>query len=194
MYMKPVVLLAIDNDITKGSARIPQGLSLYNAISRCGDLLVSFGGHELAAGLSLKTENIEEFSKKFEKVIFEMKQDDFVKVVDIDVVLDTKYLDFNLIRDIARLAPFGQKNKRPVFVYKNLKVVSVSTLKENKHLKFKLQDDNFTVDAIFFKAGDRRDEVRLGDKIDVVLTMNVNEFMGYKNIQFLLVDFKKSIN
>ena len=73
-------------------------------------------------------------------------------------------------------------------------MVSVSTLREDKHLKFKLQEDNFTVDAIFFKAGDRRDEVTIGDKIDVVLTMSINEFMGYKNIQFLLVDFKKSIN
>ena len=192
MYMKPVVLLATDGEITKGSARIPQGLSLYNAISKCSELLVSFGGHELAAGLSLKTENIEAFSEKFEQVIYEMKQDDFVKVVDIDVVLDTKYLDFNLIRDIARLAPFGQKNKMPVFSCRNLKVMSVSTLKDNKHLKLSLSDGNVTLDALYFGGGDRRDEIVLGDKIDIACTLNVNAFMGNIKIQYMIVDFKKS--
>ena len=84
--------------------------------------------------------------------------------------------------------------KKTIFIYKNLKVASVSTLKDNKHLKFKLQDEEFVTDAIFFKAGDRRDEVIVSDKIDVVFTLSVNEYMGYKNIQFLLGDFKKSIN
>jgi len=192
MYMKPVVLLAVDGEVTKGSARIPQGLSLYNAISKCSDLLVSFGGHELAVGLSLKTENVEALTDKFEQVIYEMKQDDFVKVVDIDVILDTKYLDFNLIRDIARLAPFGQKNKMPVFLCKGLKVASVSTLKDNKHLKFSLTDGNNTLDALYFGGGSRRDEVVLGDKIDIACTLNVNAFMGNIKIQYMIIDFKKS--
>ena len=81
-----------------------------------------------------------------------------------------------------------------MFVYKNLKVVSVSTLKDNKHLKFRLQDADFMVDAIFFKAGDRRDEVIVSDKIDVVMTMAINEFLGNRSIQFFVVDFKKSMN
>ena len=123
-----------------------------------------------------------------------MKPDEFVRNINVDFEVKKQDMTFDTIKEIDRLAPFGQKNKRPVFVYKNLKVVSVSTLKEDKHLKFKLQEDNFVVDAIFFKAGDRRDEVMIGDKIDVVLSLSVNEFMGYKNIQFLVVDFKKSIN
>lgn len=192
MYLKPIVLLAIDGDITKGSARIPQGLSLYNAISKCSDLLVSFGGHELAAGLSLKTENVEKFSEQFEQVIYDMKPDDFVKVVEIDTVLEAKHLDFNLIRDIARLAPFGQKNKMPIFLCKNLKVMSVSTLKDNKHLKLSLTDGNNTLEALYFGGGERRDEIVLGDKIDITCTLNVNAFMGNIKIQYMLIDFKKS--
>ncbi|MBQ8044505.1 MAG: single-stranded-DNA-specific exonuclease RecJ [Clostridia bacterium] len=193
-YLKPVILLTYEGDKTKGSGRIPQGISLYDALTECKEYLTAFGGHELAAGLTLETKNIPAFKDKFEETIGIMKPEDFIRNIDIDFEVSKKDMTFDAIKEIEQLAPFGQKNKRPVFVYKNLKVVSVSTLKDNKHLKFKLQDDNFYVDAIFFKAGDRRDEVKLSDKIDVVLTMSLNEFMGYKNIQFLVVDFKKSIS
>ena len=193
-YLKPVILLTYDGDKAKGSGRIPQGISLYDALTECKEYLTAFGGHELAAGLTLETKNIPVFREKFETTIQQMKPDDFVRNIDIDFEVSKKDMTFDAVNQIECLSPFGQKNKRPVFVYKNFKVVSVSTLKENKHLKFRLQDGDFQVDAIFFKAGDRRDEVRLSDKIDVVLTMSVNEFMGYKNIQFLVVDFKKSVN
>lgn len=193
-YLKPVILLSYDDEKAKGSGRIPQGISLYDALTDCKEYLVAFGGHELAAGLTLETKNIPAFKEKFEQVIGKMKPDEFVRNIDIDFEISKLDMTLNTINEIDKIAPFGQKNKRPVFIYKNLKVVSVSTLKEDKHLKFKLQDDNFLVDAIFFKAGDRRDEVIVSDKIDVVLTMSLNEFMGRKNIQFLVVDFKKSVN
>lgn len=193
-YLKPVILLTCDNEKAKGSGRIPQGISLYDALTECKEYLTAFGGHELAAGLTIENSNILKFKEKFEATIKAMKPDEFTRNIEVDFEINKKSMTLDTINEIERLAPFGQKNKRPVFVYKNLKVISVSTLKENKHLKFKLQGDNFTTDAIFFKAGDRRDEVTLGDKIDVVFTMGVNEFMGYKNIQFLVVDFKKSIS
>ena len=75
-----------------------------------------------------------------------------------------------------------------------MKVESVCTLKDDKHLKFKLKDGDFALDAIYFGAGTRRDEVKIGDKIDAVFNMGINEFMGYTNIQLLMIDFKKSIN
>ena len=193
-YLKPVILLTYEGEKAKGSGRVPQGISLYDALTECSTYLVAFGGHELAAGLTIETKNIPSFKQKFEETVCRMKPDEFIRNIDIDFEINKKDMTFDTINEIERLAPFGQKNKRPVFVYKNLKVISISTLKDNKHLKFKLQDGNFSVDAIFFKAGNRRDEITLGDKVDVVLTLAVNEFLGYKNIQFLLVDFKKSIS
>ena len=193
-YMKPVILLSVDGDRAKGSGRIPQGISLYEALARCSDALMAFGGHELAAGLTLETKNIQRFKEKFESVITEMKPDEFVKEIDIDVEVNKKDITFDTEEQIEALAPFGQKNKRPILMYKNLKVTSVSTLKDDKHLKLRLQDEDFEVDALFFKAGDRRDEIKLGDRIDVAFTLSVNEYRGYKLLQFLLVDFKKSIN
>lgn len=193
-YMKPVILLSVDGKKAKGSGRIPQGISLYEALCRCSDLITEFGGHELAAGLTIETKNIDSFKEKFEQVIAEMKPDDFVKEIDIDMELVKKLINFDTVKEIENLAPFGQKNKRPVFMYKNLKVVSISTLKDNKHLKLKLQDEDFVIDALFFKAGERRDEIKLSDKIDVAFTLSSNEYMGYKSLQFILLDFKKSIN
>ena len=193
-YMKPVILLSVDGDKAKGSGRIPQGISLYDALTKCSDLLLAFGGHELAAGLTLETKNIEGFKEKFESVISLMKPDEFVKEIEIDTEVNKEDISFDTEKRIEDLAPFGQKNKRPILMYKNLKVVSISTLKDDKHLKLRLQDEDFVVDALFFKAGDRRDEIKLNDKIDVAFTLSLNEFMGYKSLQFLLVDFKKSIN
>ena len=192
-YLKPVILLAYDGETAKGSGRIPAGISLYDALSNCSDLLTTFGGHELAAGLTLETKNIEAFIEKFEQVITSMREEDFVRIIDIDTEITKKDVTLNILDDINLLAPFGQKNKKPVFMYKNLKVTSVSTLKEDKHLKFRLSDGDFYVDAVFFGAGNRRDEVTLGDKIDVAVNISLNEFQGRKSIQFLMSDFKKSM-
>ena len=192
-YLKPVILLAYDGETAKGSGRIPAGISLYDALSNCSDLLTTFGGHELAAGLTLETKNIGAFIEKFEQVITSMREEDFVRIIDIDTEITKKDITLNILDDINLLAPFGQKNKKPVFMYKNLKVTSVSTLKEDKHLKFRLSDGDFYVDAVFFGAGNRRDEVTLGDKIDVAVNISLNEFQGRKSIQFLMSDFKKSM-
>ena len=192
-YLKPVILLAHDGETAKGSGRIPAGISLYDALSECSELLTTFGGHELAAGLTLEAKNILAFREKFEQVITAMREEDFVRVIDIDTEITKKDITLNIIDDINLLAPFGQKNKKPVFMYKNLKVISVSTLKEDKHLKFRLSDGDFYVDAVFFGAGNRRDEVTLGDKIDVAVNVSLNDFQGKKSIQFLMADFKKSV-
>jgi len=193
-YLKPVILLAYDGETAKGSGRIPTGISLYDALTKCSDLLTTFGGHELAAGLTLETKNIEEFKEKFEQVITSMKEEDFVRVIDIDCEITKKDVTLEIINEIDKLAPFGQKNKKPIFMYKNLKVVSVSTLKDDKHLKFRLSDGNFIVDSVFFGAGNRRDEVNVGDKVDVAVNVSLNDFMGRKSVQFLMADFKKSMN
>lgn len=192
-YLKPVILFSIDGDMAKGSGRTPQGLSLYGALTKCSDILDSFGGHELAAGLSIKVINLESFNERFEQVVTELKEDDFVSVLDIDSEIKKQDLNINLLRDIACLAPFGQENTMPVFIYKNLKVGGVCTLKEGKHLKLLLQDDGNVIEGLAFSSGNRRDEITIGDKVDIACNVTVNEFMNQRKIQFIILDFKKSI-
>ena len=89
--------------------------------------------------------------------------------------------------------PFGQKNPEPVYLYRNLKIESLSTLKDDKHIKFRLKDGNFCIDAIGFSQGNRRDELKLGDKIDVVGNLAINDFGREKTVQIILKDFKRVV-
>ncbi len=194
IYNKPVILLTKENNIIRGSGRCTKGISLYEALGKCKDFLIQFGGHELAAGLSIKEENIAKFIEKFDEVVYEMlngKQPD--QVIDIDMEIYLNDMNVNLLKDIFSMKPFGQCNRAPLFVYKNLKVQAVRAISEGKHLKLTLKDQNKLIDAIGFMQGDRRDEIIIGEKIDVICEVELNEFNGQKTIQLVLQDFKSSI-
>lgn len=194
-YLKPVILFAIDKDamIAKGSGRIPQGkVSIYAALSKCSNLLSSYGGHELAAGLTVKVEALKEFKTMFEQIINKMSNDEFISVIDIDAELNEDEVSIKTVEEIKMLAPFGQKNKIPTFSAQNLKVTSISTLKD-KHLKLKLRGTAEEIDGIFFKGAYRRDELVIGDKINICFNLSVNEYMNQRKIQYIIQDFKKSM-
>lgn len=194
MYQKPVILLTKENNVIRGSGRCQQGISLYDSLTKCKDTLIQFGGHELAAGLSIEEENLQKFIDEFEKVIFEEIGDkEPEQIIDIDMQIFEKDLNVSLIKDLYKLRPYGQSNKVPQFLYKGLKITAIRTLKDDKHLKLTLKDNKFLLDALAFSQGNRRDELRLGDKIDVVCSVEVNTFTSPRTIQLILQDFKKSV-
>lgn len=194
MYQKPVILLTKENNVIRGSGRCQQGISLYDSLTKCKDTLIQFGGHELAAGLSIEEENLQKFIDEFEKVIFEEVGDkEPEQIIDIDMQIFEKDLNVSLIKDLYKLRPYGQSNKVPQFLYKGLKITAIRTLKDDKHLKLTLKDNKFLLDALAFSQGNRRDELRLGDKIDVVCSVEVNTFTSPRTIQLILQDFKKSV-
>lgn len=190
-YLKPIVILTDVDGIVKGSSRTVKNISIYDALSKCSDLLINFGGHELAAGLSLKKENVEKFKIKFEDTVKKLEIEEIVDIIDIDVKIDKKDIDLDIIKEINKLSPFGQKNAVPIFMCQNLRVKEVSTLKDNKHLKFVLSDERFEITALMFNHGERRDEVKLSDKIDIVGNIMLNTFRDMNTVQFILKDFKK---
>lgn len=193
-YVKPVILITYEDSMAKGSGRTPHGISLYDALDKCRDVLVQFGGHELAAGVTLEKDRIDEFSQRFDVAVCELKEKELQDIIDIDLEITKEDILKGIIKINEVLLPFGQKNPEPIYLYRNVKVNSLCTLKDDKHLKLGLKDNNFYIDAIGFSMGNRRDELRLGDKIDVVGTININEFNGNKQIQILLKDFKKVID
>ena len=193
MYYKPVILLTKEQGVIRGSGRCQLGISLYDTLTECKDLLVQFGGHELAAGLSIEENKIKLFSEKFENVIKEKYNGKVEQIIEIDTEIKVTDLNVNLIKDIYTLRPYGQSNKLPVFLYKNLKVTSIRTLKEDKHLKLTLKDNKFLIEALAFSQGDRRDEIQIGDKIDVVCNVEINSYNTPKTIQLIVQDFKKSV-
>lgn len=193
IYNKPVILITKENNVLRGSGRCPIGFSLYEAASNCKDLLLQFGGHELAIGFSIEEEKIEAFRECFEKIASKEENIICEKIIDVDAEIFKEDLNSNLLRDVRFLKPYGQSNKAPNLLYKNLKVVAIRTLKDEKHLKFVLKDEKVLIEGIAFMQGERRDEILVGDKIDVVTQVDLNDFNGKKTLQFIIQDFKKSI-
>lgn len=193
LYYKPVILLTKEQDVIRGSGRCQVGVSLYDSLTQCKELLIQFGGHELAAGLSIEEKNIELFQQKFNQVIRESSNQDAEQIIEIDSEIKLKDLNVKLIKDIFTLKPFGQSNQVPIFLYRNLKVTSIRTLKEDKHLKLTLKDNKFLMEALAFSQGDKRDLVKIGDKVDVVCQVELNTYHTPKTIQLIVQDLKKSI-
>lgn len=195
LYNRPVILLTNENGIVRGSGRCPKGISIYDVLDKCRDDIIQFGGHELAAGLSMNEENIEIFIKHFDEVVLnKLNGKPLEQIIDIDSEITLSDLNVALLKDIYRLKPYGQLNRPPLFLYKNLKVQAVRKVGDGKHLKLVLKDGNKLIDAVGFSMGDRRDEIVIGEKLDVVCQVDVNEFNGKKTIQLLLEDFNVSLN
>ena len=194
MYYKPVILLTKENGVVRGSGRCPTGFSLYDTLTKCKESLIQFGGHELAAGLSIEEDKIKEFTDVFEKVVTDGIVGEVKQIISVDERINYRDLNVNLLKDISTLKPYGQANREPLFLYKGLKVQSIRTIKEDKHLKLTLRDDKYQIEALAFSQGNRRDELRLGDKIDVLCSVDINTYTTPRTIQLILQDFKKSVN
>lgn len=193
MYYKPVILLTKEHGTIRGSGRCPIGFSIYDALTECKESVIQFGGHELAAGLSLEEEKIEEFIIAFEIASSKRSESLSEQIIEVDAEVQRKDLNGQLIKDIRMMKPYGQSNQVPVFLYKGLKVNAIRTIKDEKHLKLVLKDDKSLIDAIGFSMGQRRDEIRIGYRVDVVGTIELNSYNTPKTIQILLQDFKKSV-
>ena len=194
IYYKPVILLTKENGVIRGSGRCPVEFSLYDILTKCKDSLIQFGGHELAAGLSIEEDKIDEFTNKFDEVVASSIKEEIKQIVNVDERITFRNLNVSLLKDINVLKPFGQANKEPQFLYKNLKIQSIRTIKEDKHLKLTLKDDKYLIEALAFSKGNRRDELRIGDKIDVLCSVDINTYTTPRTIQLILEDFKKSVN
>ena len=150
MYYKPVILLTKEHGLIRGSGRCPAGFSIYDALTECKDKVTQFGGHELAAGLSLEEDMIPDFVEAFEVAAANQKDGISEQIIDIDAQIERKDLNIQIIKDIRNLKPYGQSNQMPLFIYKGLKVNAIRTIKDDKHLKLVLRDDKSLIDAVCF--------------------------------------------
>lgn len=191
-YLKPVILFTHDGLKASGSGRSKPGVSIYKALERCKSVINSFGGHNMAAGVTIDVDKIDEFRKMFEIAVREVTEKDIIDEIIIDSEIKTPNISINTLNDIAKLMPFGQGNPEPVFEYKNIKVKGISSMADGKHLRIILEDSEVVTSCIGFNMGDRRDEIVIGDKINIVATIIENNFNGVKSLQFRIKDFKKS--
>ena len=193
-YYKPSILLCFEGEEAKGSGRSIDGFDLHKAIVDCSKYLKNFGGHSMAIGLSLDYKDYDNFKKQFEEYAEENLKDIPTQELEIDEEISAKDINLDSVKDLKLLEPFGESNSVPQVLYKNIKIVSIRTLSEGKHLKLTLQDDNTILDAIGFNLGDLADKYQIGDKIDVVGNLELNNFNNILSVQINLKDLRKSIS
>lgn len=192
MYYKPSILICFEGNEGKGSGRSVPGFDLHEALTNCDKYIDRFGGHAMAIGISVNKDNFEKFKKDFEDYTDRTNIKELIPIIKVDETISMKDMNVNIVKEIAKLEPFGEANKMPIFMYKNLRINSIRALSEGKHLKLTLKDDNLVIEAIGFNMGYLVDEYLLGDKIDVVGCLEINSFNGRESVQINLKDIRKS--
>ena len=193
LYFKPSILLCEEEECGKGSGRSIPGFDLYEALSQCDDQIDRFGGHSMAVGISVKKDKFEEFKQKLEQIAREKNIEEIVPILKIDAQISLDEISKEMVDSLKELEPFGEENKTPLFVFKNLKIDSIRALSEGKHLKLTLKDNKNIVNAIGFNLGELSNEYKIGDKVDVVGNLEINSFNGVENIQINIKDIMKSL-
>lgn len=194
-FYKPSIVLTKSNDMLSGSARSVQGFDLYKAIESCRDLLENFGGHMYAAGLSIKEENLAEFTERFEAFVAEnILEEQTYPRIEIDAVLQFKDITPKFFRVLKQFAPFGPGNMKPVFVSKKVFDYGTSRLvgKEQEHLKMELIDSSSenVINGIAFNMHEHNEDLKALNKLDICYTLEENNFGGNSTIQLMVRDIK----
>lgn len=190
-YNKPVFVLTKGADGVKGSGRSIEAYSMYEELVKCSDLLTQFGGHPMAAGLSMEEKNVELFRRRLNDNCTLTEQDLIPKIM-IDVPMPISYLSKKLTEQLKVLEPFGKGNSKPLFAQKNLRAVGIRVLGRNRNVaKMLLIDENgIKMDAVYFgEAQEFVDFVQAHDTISVTYYPEINVFQGRENLQVVIKNY-----
>lgn len=180
-----------DDDDGKGSGRSIKGLNLVEALNACEDLLVKYGGHELAAGLTVKRDRLDEFRRRINEYASERISDEMLKIRhDADCELEMNELVLGFAEEILRLEPFGIGNASPQFVLTGASIRRISSIGGGKHSKLILQKDGIAVTAMYFGVGESELGCSEGDVVDVLFNLDINEYRGVRSVQLVLHDIR----
>jgi len=192
-YCRPSILISIDGDTGKGSGRSISNFNLFEALTYAGDTLSKFGGHSLAAGLSISSSNIKQFGLKINEYANRvLKPDDFIPSLYIDYKLASDDINISTVENLKLLEPFGMGNPTPVFAFCSTRIKSIATMSDGKHLKIVLARDGASLEVIGFDYGYLAKELKVCDKVDVAGSLNVNTFKDEKKLQLIIKDIRKT--
>lgn len=200
-YYRPTIMLTNSNGKATGSARSVKDFDIHAAIEQCADLLEQFGGHKYAAGLTIKTENIESFSQRFEKIVSESITDDMlIPSIEIEdeISLDLLFEDMvnglpKFYRVLKQMAPFGPGNLNPVFIAKNVMDAGYAKILTESHLKcwiYQAKNPQLRIDAIGFGLAHFYPKISQGQPFDIVFSIEENEWNGNIKLQLSIKDIK----
>lgn len=190
-YYKPAFVLTRGEKCAKGSGRSIESYSMYDELVKCADLMVQFGGHPMAAGLSIEEENIEKFREQLNQNCTLTEEDLRPKIV-IDVAMPISYITKELVEQISLLEPFGKGNVKPIFAQKGLRVLDSNIIGKNKNVvKLKLLDpQGAIIEGIYFgEADDFMNFIREKDSISVTYYPEINRFRGRESLQIIIQNY-----
>ena len=190
-YNKPVFVLTKGETLVKGSGRSIESYSMFEELVKCGDLMEQYGGHPMAAGLSIREENVEEFRKRLNENCTLTEKDLMPKIL-IDVPMPVSYINKELVNEISLLEPFGKGNVKPLFAQKGLHVLSSRVLGKNRNVaKLQLSDHTgCVVEAVYFGEADEFvNAVKESSSISVTYYPEINRYQGRENLQIVIRNY-----
>ncbi|MBC8193794.1 MAG: single-stranded-DNA-specific exonuclease RecJ [Candidatus Marinimicrobia bacterium] len=192
-YFVPTVIIAVNDGVGKASARSISGFDLHAAFSECADLLLSFGGHTMAAGMSIDPVNLEAFEKRFQEVAMAQVTEEMMRPrLKIESIIEFSDINSQLMETLRRLAPYGPGNMRPLFASQNLEVIGYPRPKivGKNHLKLKVRQGRTILDAIGFGMAESLELLYSQKNLEMAYVLAENEWQGRKTIQLELKDIR----
>lgn len=187
---KPCMIISRGETEAKGSGRSIEGFSLFEAICACGDLLLKFGGHPMAAGITLKSENIEAFRKRINQYAAEHFPQMPTQTVTLDCKLNPAALSVSMAQSLTQLEPFGNGNPQPVFGLFNMELSNVTPVGGGGHLRLTLEKNGSVITAMRFNTKPEELPYHIGDKIDLAVQLEAREFRGQPSLTVIVRDMK----
>lgn len=201
-YCRPSILVSFEGndpehrlgtDVGKGSGRSVRGMNLVDALCSCEDVLVKFGGHELAAGLSVTRENLPEFRRKINDYArAHLTKEDLVPTMEADCVVKESDVTLSLAEELRILEPYGVGNPVPAFVLEDVGLVDVAGVSEGKHTRLTVGDGRNNLSCMYFSVSPDTLGVYPGDRVDLMFNLDINEWMGRKSAQLIIRDLHPS--
>lgn len=188
-FYRPTIVITQSGELLAGSARSIPGLNIHSALEKCSDLLVSFGGHYFAAGMTLLPENLKAFTERFEAFTQEhLTEEMLVPQLWIDGEIELKDITSSFFNIIDQMEPFGPENHRPVFCIRDLKNTGCRIVKE-EHVKFEVEKDGISISGIGFNMAETFRNLEEKASLDIVCTLDMNYYRGEATIQLRVLDF-----
>ena len=193
-YGCPVVLISVDEDgVGKGSGRSIGSFNLFEALTSCEDLFERYGGHALAAGLTVQADRIEELRTRLRKYAeTHVTMAELVPQLHIDCMVQSEWLTQENIESLSVLEPYGMKNAEPVFCMKNMTVEEITPLSSDRHVRLSLIKDGKRFSAIWFGIGAGGLGFVEGNTVDAAFHLEINEFRGRRSVQLTICDVQLS--
>lgn len=184
-----------DDDIGKGSGRSVKGINLVEAMNSCSDILMKYGGHELAAGLSLKRSDIPELRRRLNEYVKTNMSEDSVNIdIEADAVIKFNEINLDIANELYFLEPYGISNPTPVFMLKDAVIQRIIPVGTGKHTKLILTDGENTVCAMYFGMQTSKFPFSVNERVDAMVNLDINDYMNVKTAQLIVQDMKRSQN